>query len=245
MKKYVVEIFDWKSLRREETEALIALLYTAVLLTVLEYFFFPPTVERWLRGLSPSMWAPPSLEAGAIWALACVAGYFLVPYAFSILIRRERVEDIGLSWKGLKSHLPVYLILFLMMTPILYFVSNRADFQQSYPFVREATRSMSAFFIWESLYILQFFALEAFFRGYLLFRLEKVLHRGLAVAVMVVPYTMIHFHKPVLETLGAVVAGFALGLLALRYRSWLGGALIHASVGFTMDFLSALKAGLF
>ena len=34
-----------------------------------------------------------------------------------------------------------------------------------------------------------------------------------AIFVMVVPYVMIHFGKPMLETVGAIIAGVVLGLL--------------------------------
>jgi membrane protease YdiL (CAAX protease family) len=62
---------------------------------------------------------------------------------------------------------------------------------------------------------------------------------------MVVPCCMIHFHKPMLEALGAIVAGVFLGFLALRDRSWYGGALLHSLVAVSMDLLAVSRAGLF
>ena len=55
---------------------------------------------------------------------------------------------------------------------------------------------------------------------------------------------MIHWHKPPLEAFAAVVAGVVLGALALRFRSWLGGALLHALVALTMDLIAAHRAGI-
>jgi membrane protease YdiL (CAAX protease family) len=55
------------------------------------------------------------------------------------------------------------------------------------------------------------------------------------VPVMVIPYVMIHFGKPMPETFAAIVAGTLLGYLALRSRSFLWGALLHWSVAITMD----------
>ena len=131
------------------------------------------------------------------------------------------------------------------MTPLIYLAFQRPEFAQLYPFVPEAKQTMSKFLTWEVAYVLQFFALESFFRGYLLFTIEKVSGKWMAIATMVVPYTMIHFHKPFPETFGAVAAGIALGWLSLRYRSFLGGALLHSLVAITMDCLSASKSGLF
>ena len=59
-----------------------------------------------------------------------------------------------------------------------------------------------------------------------------------AIFAMIVPYCMIHFGKPFLECLAAIVAGTVLGTLALKTRSIWCGVLIHVSVAWTMDLLS-------
>ncbi len=69
--------------------------------------------------------------------------------------------------------------------------------------------------------------------------------KAVAIAAMVVPYTMIHYHKPMLEALGAIIGGCLLGYLALRYRSWVGGAFLHASVALTMDSAAVITSGKF
>lgn len=64
-----------------------------------------------------------------------------------------------------------------------------------------------------------------------------------AVLLAVMPYCMIHFGKPMPETLGAIFAGIALGTLSLFTRSiWLGVA-IHVSVAVSMDLISLWLAG--
>ena len=55
---------------------------------------------------------------------------------------------------------------------------------------------------------------------------------------MIVPYCMIHYGKPLPETLGAIGAGLMLGTLAMRTRSIWGGVLIHVGVATTMDVLA-------
>jgi membrane protease YdiL (CAAX protease family) len=130
------------------------------------------------------------------------------------------------------------------MLPVVAFAAGREDFSEIYPFVHEARNDLRTFLLWEAGYLAQFWALESFFRGYLLFTLERRIGR-LAIFVMVVPYCMIHFHKPMLEALGAIVAGGFLGFLALGYRSWYGGALLHSLVAVSMDLLAVSRAGLF
>jgi len=58
---------------------------------------------------------------------------------------------------------------------------------------------------------------------------------------MLIPYCMIHFQKPLLETFGAIVAGLILGLLALRTRSIWGGATIHVAVATSMDVAALIQ----
>lgn len=227
-------------------QAVVALLYTSVMLIVLEYVFFPPRLELWLNG-PPGLFHSPSvsLTAGIIWSLGCLAGYLVLPYLISTYAFGNRPRDIGYSMTGFGAHLKTYLVLFLAMTPVIFIASRMESFQQVYPFVGEAKSTVPKFLIWEFFYILQFISLESFFRGYLLFTLEKAAHPSIAIATMVVPYALIHFHKPMPEALGAVIAGIILGRLALKYGSWAGGAVIHGLVALTMDGIAAARAGLF
>jgi membrane protease YdiL (CAAX protease family) len=90
------------------------------------------------------------------------------------------------------------------------------------------------------MYSAQFFSLEFFFRGFMLQALKRSLG-AYAIFVMVVPYCMIHFGKPMPETLGAIAAGLVLGTLALRTGSIWAGFLIHVSVVWTMDLLALIQ----
>ena len=222
----------------------MALVYTAVALTVLEYHWLPFRVEARWAGLPYGSGLAPSLQAGLAWAGATTVAFLVLPLAFVLASHREPPSSIGFSHRGLGRHLPVYLGLYLVMLPAVLVVAERADFRATYPFVAEARGSLEAFVTWELAYLAQFFALEAFFRGYLLFTLERAMGR-LAICAMAVPYGMIHFHKPFPEALGAVIAGLVLGHLALRYRSFYGGALLHGAVALTMDLLATGRAGLF
>jgi membrane protease YdiL (CAAX protease family) len=221
-----------------------ALLYTAVILTVLEYGFLPFRVEARLQGLPYGYSPAPSLEAGVIWAAGTSTLFLLAPLLVVLFAHREPPSSIGWSGKGFGRHVGVYLALYGVMLPAVLFAASREDFLNVYPFVSDARTDLRTFLIWELAYLAQFWALESFFRGYLLFTLERRIG-ALAVFVMAVPYCMIHYHKPMLEALGAVVAGVFLGFLALRYRSWYGGALLHSLVAVTMDLLAVRKAGLF
>ena len=159
-----------------------------------------------------------------------------------MMLFRERLRDFGLSFSGVARHMPLYLLLYLLVLPFIFFASRDPAFLRTYPFADSARDGALLFLYWELLYGLQFFALEFFFRGFMIFGLEERFGRN-AIFVMVVPYCMLHFHKPMLEAAGAIVAGLVLGALALRTRSILGGVIIHWAVAVTMDVLAIIGRG--
>jgi membrane protease YdiL (CAAX protease family) len=155
----------------------------------------------------------------------------------ALLIAGEPIRAYHLSPRGFFKHLPTYGILFAIVLPLVVVASQTQGFRDTYPFYRMANRSTFDFVAWEVLYALQFLSLEFFFRGFLLHGLRRALGAN-SIFVMVVPYCMIHFGKPWPETLGAIVAGVALGTIAMRTRSIWGGVLIHVGVALTMDLLA-------
>ena len=223
-------------LRSMDARAAFALVYTAIVLTLMEYFFLP---QRWHESGWFSVSEPGNRDLfyAGMWVASTLVFFLLIPALIVRFAHREPLSSIGYSFAGARRHLPIYAGLFLVMVPVLLIVSRRPDFSAVYPFVHSARRDMSVFIRWELLYCAQFVALEAFFRGYLLFTCARRMGPT-AIAVMVVPYTMIHFHKPFPECLGAAFAGLLLGALALRFQSFWGGVLLHSAVAVTMDCLA-------
>lgn len=181
---------------------------------------------------------------GPLWTLHYWSGahtilYFIIPALIVKLAFRERLSDYGLKITGWYRKLWVYAGAFAVVLPCVYLVRGLPAFQRAYPFYKRAHESWGDFLGWECAYVLQFFALEFFFRGFLLHGLK---HRFgyYSVLIMTVPYCMIHFGKPLPETVGAIIAGIFLGTLSLWTRSiWLG-VLIHVTVAIAMD-LAALS----
>jgi membrane protease YdiL (CAAX protease family) len=175
------------------------------------------------------------------WALARIVGYALLPAIAIWCLPGIRLRDCGLRLKGAAGHLWIYLVLYLLVLPLVITVSYQPGFMATYPFYRQSARSIAELGLWEIFYFGQFFALELFFRGILLHPLKRALG-AYAIFVVAVPYCMIHFGKPMPETLGAIIAGIVLGTLSLRTRSIYAGVLIHISVAITMDLLAMSHA---
>jgi membrane protease YdiL (CAAX protease family) len=175
------------------------------------------------------------------WGLLRVGGYLLPIAIWPVLFKGERRRDCGLRMAGLGRHLWIYALALAVMVPLLLLVRRQPDFGAYYPFYRSAGRSWADFLLWEAVYVAQFFALEAFFRGWWLHATRSL--GAASILGMVVPYTMIHFGKPWLEVSGAIVAGVVLGSLSARTRSIWAGFLVHATVGVLMDVLSLQQRG--
>jgi len=168
-----------------------------------------------------------------IWALGCFTFYFVIPALIVRGLFRHKLSDYGLTSRGFFQHLWIYLALFAPVGVMVWILADSPSFQHQYPFYRKP-HGVKDFLVWEFFYALQFFSLEFFFRGFMLHGVKDKLGRY-AIFAMVMPYMMIHFQKPLLETIGAVIAGLILGALSLRTGSIWGGILIHVAVAISMD----------
>jgi membrane protease YdiL (CAAX protease family) len=217
--------------------ALAVLVTCAVSLTLQEYYGGRDTFERWFssaRQAGDPYW---QLKSFAWWSGWRVFGYVLLPMLVIACLPGQRIRDFYISPRGFFRHLWIYVLMFAAITPFVYQASLWPSFRDTYPFYRLANRSSFDFWAWQALYAAQFVSLEFFFRGFLLEGLRKTLGSN-AIFVMIVPYCMIHYGKPLPETLGAIGAGLILGTMAMRTRSIWGGVLIHVGVAVSMDFLA-------
>lgn len=155
-----------------------------------------------------------------------------------------------LPWRGPKSPplAPLYLLLFLGVLPFVVYAAGTPAFLAKYPLCRDiltADRSVQLdhLLLYQAAYVMVFVAGEAFWRGFLVFGTVRDFG-AYAIPLMVLPYTLAHFGKPLPETLGSIAAGSVLAWLALKHRSvWLGVAL-HYAVALTMDLLAIRAAGI-
>jgi membrane protease YdiL (CAAX protease family) len=225
---------DWKII-------VVFLLFTGVLIA-LKYFGKYSTF-KFLFGDTFQTWPYPDIYSLLYWALFRVAGYFILPAMFIKWRCKEHIRAYGFRIDRKPKILLLYVAMFLVVIPLVYLVSRSPSFLRVYPFYNQAANSWTELLVWESAYAMQFIALEFFFRGFVLFSFARYIG-AYAIFLMSVPYTMIHFQKPLPETLGAIIAGVALGTLALRTRSIFGGVVIHVAVAWSMDITALWRKGL-
>jgi membrane protease YdiL (CAAX protease family) len=195
--------------------------------------WLPAAAGPWLD-LLPYLW----------WAFCSITLRVLLPALTLGWIRGRLPADepgppphLGLGMRGWWAHMPLYGLLYLAMLPVLVWASSLDSFQHSYPFYGGASRSGLHWLAFEVLYGLQFLGVEAFFRGFLLFGLWRRFG-WYSVFISAVPYVMIHFGKPLPETLGALLAGILLCALAWRSQRVWPGVILHWAIAITMDGLA-------
>lgn len=214
---------------------LIVLVTVCVSLTLQEYYgdrgkfaeYFPERMRSEYGELQSFAW----------WSGWRFFGYVVMPLIAIELMPGERIRDYFIGFKNFLKHAWIYLGLFAIVFPAVLVVAQQDSFLRTYPFYKLANRSAFDFWAWQAIYGVQFLSLEFFFRGFILKATAPRLGSH-AIFVMLVPYCMIHFGKPMIETLAAIIAGTVLGTLALRTRSIWGGVLIHVGVALTMDLLA-------
>ncbi len=225
-----------------EREVLIVLLVSTVLLLVFFYWGrpgfaweigLPQRLESWggvfadRSGTVPYLW----------WGLSSLVLRVGVPLGVIVWVLNSRPRDFGFRFKGTLRHLPLYVGAYLFMLPLLIWASTWESFQTYYPFYQRAAEGGWGLVLYEIGYGFQFLGVEAFFRGFMTFGLYRRFG-WLAVPMMTVPYTMIHFSKPMPEAAAAILAGLILGTMAIRSKTFVPGLLLHLAVAFTMDFLA-------
>ena len=179
----------------------------------------------------------------AWWAAIQIGAYTLLPLAAIRFGLRGRPRDFGAKFSA--RYARFYLGLLVVSIPFIVVVSYTDGFQAKYPFydLGAGEAYWPYLTVWWILYGLQFVALEFFFRGFMVHGL-KSRFGYMAVIIMVVPYTMIHFRKPLLEAIGAIFGGTILGTMSLKTRSVWWGAALHVSIAGLMDVLSLTHKGL-
>ena len=227
--------------------------YAAAGLTCISYFKNPDYLAAIL---SNTRFADIGIEAahptynnlyGLIWwVFVSVTFYFVLPAIIIKFVQKRKLSEIGLAFTIEKGFVAILLKCVVIMLPLIYLMSLTNGFASKYPFLKVYNGSpylSTTLLIWELVYFFQFFGLEFFFRGFLLHSFKPSLG-FYSILAMTVPYTMIHFQKPMAETFAAIFAGIFLGWLSYKNGTIWIGLVLHCIVAFSMDILALYNKGL-
>lgn len=142
-----------------------------------------------------------------------------------------------------------YFTLLLIMLPFVLVAAFTEGFQASYPIYPERIVNQLAtsqnypktilVIGYELAYLLDFFTVELFFRGFLILGFIKVLGKE-AVLPMAVTYCVLHFGKPMGEAISSIFGGYILGVFAYYSKNIWGGVFIHAGIAGLMELCAFL-----
>ena len=233
---------------KADRDAFVVLMSATLLLYVFHYWGRPDFYVRsgmidWFADTVGGVLAGhPGVGAYVYWGASSLVLRTIIPAAIIVWIIRDSPREYGYRIRGTLKHAPAYAAMYAVMFPVLFWVSSFDSFLSYYPFYDRAAEGGTAFWLYEIGYWFQFVGVEAFFRGFLTFGLAKRFGL-LGIVIMTVPYTMIHFGKPAPEAFAAIIAGLALGYLALRSKSFVPGIFLHVGVAITMDLLVLWRLG--
>ncbi|MHA4811373.1 CPBP family intramembrane glutamic endopeptidase [Flavitalea flava] len=145
----------------------------------------------------------------------------------------------GLTVKNFRAR--PYLLILLCLVPLIALASTQPDFLHTYPKLRNVDfvgGYSKLLWPWqlgyELSYGLDFVSIELFFRGFLVIALARYAGQY-AILPMAAFYCSIHFGKPLGECISSFFGGLALGVIAWRTRSILGGLIVHLGLAWLME----------
>ena len=214
----------WTELKKIDIETAVIIVYSCLILLFV-YF-----LRRTHFILPRDTFLERLIVVGTIY----IVTPFLVYFVF-----KHSPKDFGISLGNPRVWIKDVLIFYAIFLVILVLAFKFTDLKNIYPLYRRSTRGVSYFLFFELIQLWYMLGWEFFFRGFMLFGLERKFGR-MAVLVQAIPFAVAHFKKPQLEAYGAIFAGIFLGLIGLRARSFLPCFLLHYLILLTADILGIL-----
>jgi len=146
--------------------------------------------------------------------------YFAILPILTIVILRRNPLDFGLRFGNFKVWRFHVIASFIIALPILYIASHSSRLAayyaiQQFDAVKYSLETIVYLLAWEFL-----------FRGFLLFGLKEKLKES-SILVQMVPFVLLHFGKPEIETISTIIMGIYLGYVAYRGNSYWPAFIIH------------------
>jgi membrane protease YdiL (CAAX protease family) len=146
--------------------------------------------------------------------------YAVLPLLVIVLLLRKNPLDFGLRLGNIRVWGFYVIVTCLAAAPLLYFAV-------SIPSLRSYYRSEHFDFIrYFFTYCAILSASEFLYRGFLLFGLKEKLKEA-SILVQIIPFVLVHFGKPELETMSTLITGIYFGYVAYRGNSFWPLFIIH------------------
>jgi membrane protease YdiL (CAAX protease family) len=170
-----------------------------------------------------------------------VGGIMIAVTACVLFWGRIDIRETGMRVGKIKFWLPITVIFFAFMVPIIYWASTMPEFQKTYPMLPLAKKGAMGFIAAEISFGVFFIFWEYFFRGYMLFVLEKRTGFLIANLLQATAFAFMHLGKPELEVYSSLAGGLIIGWLCYRSRSFLPAFFIHWGIQTAMDLFAVVR----
>lgn len=168
-----------------------------------------------------------------------------------VIDKNEDFGFYGLRFRGVSF--AGYKTLLYIIIPLVFFASFIPEFIQYYPTYKKLHGTVAADFlgipefiivlVYEFIYLVDFLFTELGFRGLLIIGLSRFIGKN-SILPMVMVYAILHFGKPLGETISSVFGGYILGILALYSRNIWGGVALHCGVALCMELFAYMQLSL-
>lgn len=186
-----------------------------------------------------------------LWNLKSTVCWFSPMFLWWWLVdRREDRTLYGCTLKGFDVR--PYATCLSVVIPLVVWASFQPAFLDTYPTYRPGSAEpwlgvhpLVTVLPYELVYGFDFTFVELYFRGFLVIGMARWLGPN-AVLPMVATYAVLHFGKPLPETIGSILGGWVLGVFALNSRSIAGGVMLHLGLAWSMEaaaFVQHARAG--
>ena len=223
-----------------DREPTIILLASAILLTLYRFYssrtFFRKHLAKYVVHLPLA-----GLYHHYYWFLTSLITLLLLPMLVVKFGVKGRLRDYGCRLSNGKLGWGFAIGGWMLMLPLLLLaVRLFPAFLAKYPLNKLAATSCKTLLLYELAYGAYLFAWEFFFRGLMLFGLEKRFG-NYSILIQTIPFAVMHYSKPFPEAVGSIVAGLLLGVVAIETRSFIYGAAIHWLVAASMDLIAVMS----
>ena len=174
-----------------------------------------------------------------------------VPMLTVLLVFRADPASFGLAPASSRRVWAWVGVLFLGLLFLMVFAARKDAFQHYYPIFKWFVGFKPAFADYpkanpfatapwlmvyaEASYGMYLFCWEFFFRGYLLFGLQRSLGSVVAVILQAIAFGLLHSGKP--EIIPSFAGGVILGILALNAKSFVPAFVLHWAASISLDVL--------
>lgn len=152
--------------------------------------------------------------------LSSLLYYGIFPLLVIILVLRKNPLDFGLR-RGEPRIWGWYVLIICVVAGIILYASSFDNSLQGY-----YSKAGFNIFVYALTQVATLGSQEFLYRGFLLFGLKEKFGEG-SILVQMIPFVMVHFGKPEIETISTIITGILFGYVAYRGKSYWPVFFIH------------------